>query len=323
MAKVIIGIHGLGNKPPKRVLERWWRASINEGLRRIGHKRMLFRFGLVYWADCLHPSPLNPAVTDSTNPLYIEEPYLPASGVTMHKPSERRRKVLDYLEKELDRLLLNDDLTVNFRGITNLIIRRYFRDLDAYYQTSCRDKTDSACNPRQAILDHTSQILNSHYGDGILLIGHSMGSIIAYDTLMKAENLVTVDTLVTMGSPLGIPVVIGKIATELSPRPSSGNRLTTPSAVTRRWDNLSDLRDRIAFNYNLSDDYSPNTAGVRVNDRTVVNDYIAHGQANPHKIYGYLRTPEFAGIVDDFLARGGTAPHRRPLDKVLRPDKVF
>ena len=31
MAKVIIAIHGLANKPPKKLLENWWKKAINEG----------------------------------------------------------------------------------------------------------------------------------------------------------------------------------------------------------------------------------------------------------------------------------------------------
>jgi hypothetical protein len=29
---IIIGVHGLLNKPPKETLEKWWSESINEGL---------------------------------------------------------------------------------------------------------------------------------------------------------------------------------------------------------------------------------------------------------------------------------------------------
>ena len=36
MKKIIIGVHGLGNKPPADVLEKWWAASIQEGLAAIG-----------------------------------------------------------------------------------------------------------------------------------------------------------------------------------------------------------------------------------------------------------------------------------------------
>ena len=36
MSKIIIGIHGLGNKSRKALLEEWWKASIEEGLINIG-----------------------------------------------------------------------------------------------------------------------------------------------------------------------------------------------------------------------------------------------------------------------------------------------
>ncbi len=40
-----------------------------------------------------------------------------------------------------------------------------------------------------------------------------------------------------------------------------------------------------------------------VEDDLVLNDYRADGGENPHKIYGYLRTPEMSGLIADFLAR--------------------
>ena len=54
MAKVIIGIHGLGNKPPKSVLEEWWKLSIEEGFKKMGKPISPFKFELVYWADVMY-----------------------------------------------------------------------------------------------------------------------------------------------------------------------------------------------------------------------------------------------------------------------------
>jgi hypothetical protein len=36
---------------------------------------------------------------------------------------------------------------------------------------------------------------------------------------------------------------------------------------------------------------------------TVTNDYEFGGNKNPHKSYGYLRTPDMAGIISDFLKK--------------------
>ena len=78
MSKIIIGIHGLGNKPPKKILEKWWKAAIQEGLQAAGYPKQYFKFELVYWAPVLHSIPLNPNETNPKSPFYIEFPYLPA-----------------------------------------------------------------------------------------------------------------------------------------------------------------------------------------------------------------------------------------------------
>ena len=39
MSKIIIGIHGLGNKPNALTLAHWWNAAINEGLN--NHRQIL------------------------------------------------------------------------------------------------------------------------------------------------------------------------------------------------------------------------------------------------------------------------------------------
>lgn len=76
MTKIIIGIHGLGNRPPKDILEKWWLEAICEGL--IKTDDFLFKpnFELVYWADILNDKPLNSLITDPENPYYLDEPYI-------------------------------------------------------------------------------------------------------------------------------------------------------------------------------------------------------------------------------------------------------
>jgi hypothetical protein len=305
MKPIIIGIHGLGNKPPKQLLDTWWRTAIREGLRNLGHDRPLFPFDLMYWATYLHPVPEDPAVTAPDDPLYLKEPYVPSSGKPPPEPGENRRKVLDFIEKEMDSLLLNDDLTIRYGAITDMIIHHSFRDLDAYYSTECTDLENRGCLAKQAIVSYVSGILKKYRGRRIMLIAHSMGSIIAYDALASLGDDIAVDTLVTMGSPLGIPVVMSRIASDLAVKPARGEKLSTPSNVTRRWYNISDISDRIAMNYNLGDDYDPNALGVRPEDMIVQNDYETGGEYNPHKIYGYLRTPGMARIVHEFLTSGG------------------
>jgi len=81
MAKIIIGIHGLGNKPPQEILYSWWEKSIQEGLSSAGIKRKLCPFELVYWAGHIYPEPLQPAEKNPESQKYITDPYIPRMSV--------------------------------------------------------------------------------------------------------------------------------------------------------------------------------------------------------------------------------------------------
>ena len=304
MSKIILGIHGLGNKPPKRLLERWWKDSLKEGLRAIGHPRRFFQFKLVYWADFLYPAPLDPGVKDKNNPLCIANPYIPARTVIQKRPTKLRKKVLDYIQRQLAKIFLNEDLSINYESVTDLIIRRYFRDLDIYYSKQCLDRKNATCRAKDVIREDLALMLRKYRRRDILLIGHSMGSIIAYDFRIHSVPDVSIHTLVTMGSPLGLPPVMVKILAEQRKKPQKRLRVRTPENIVKAWHNFSDLKDRVATDYTLSEDYEANSRHVRAIDTIVSNNYKYKGKANPHSVYGYLRTIELTHVINDFLNAG-------------------
>jgi hypothetical protein len=139
--------------------------------------------------------------------------------------------------------------------------------------------------------------LIEHEGKRTMLVAHSMGSIVAYDVLRDlggARPSMVVDHFVTLGSPLGLPLVLDKIRRE---NPS----VRTPSMV-RRWTNLADRRDPVAFDAHLGDEFEANGRGVAVEDALVLNGYVTReGKRNHHKIYGYLRAPEFSQVLKNFI----------------------
>lgn len=302
--KVVIGIHGMGNKPPPEVLKQWWLDSLYEGLADSGIPCHAFRFELVYWAHHLHPEPYDLNLDDKDDSLFLDEPYVPSPGKPAPQPSRLRRKTLGFLEKLLDRLLLKDDLTVNYKSITDSIIRKYFEDLETYYSSDCIGEEQKDCPARKAIRADLLALLRKFRRFDILLISHSMGTIISYDVLNEDTRDVNVHTYVTMGSPLGLPVIISRFVQERRAAIPEFDAVTTPPAVQQRWYNLSDLEDRVAFNYDLGDDYGPNARGVGADDKIVYNDYEVDGAPNHHKVYGYLRTKEMAAILHDFLVEG-------------------
>jgi hypothetical protein len=161
-------------------------------------------------------------------------------------------------------------------------------DLGTYYLD--RDK-------RAHLRGRLAQKLLAHRGKRVMLIAHSMGPIVAYDVLRDLGRELAglqVDHLVTIGSPLGTPYVLYQIRRENA-------SIRTPSAV-RRWTNLANRRDPIAVDVHLADEFEPNDRGVGVEDRLVINGYVApNGRPNHHKVYGYLGAPELSQLVKGFI----------------------
>lgn len=301
MAKVIIGIHGLGNKPPKDTLVNWWKLSIEEGFKKIGKPLQPYKFELVYWADLMYKKPLDTSITDIEDPFYLKEIYTPSPENFIPEEHPKRKVILDFITEQLDSLFLNEDYSLNYTSITDTILERYFRDLNIYYKEKCDDENASDCEIKKIIRKRTYDVINKYKKDEIMIIGHSMGSIIAYDVLSFSIPIMPVHTFITIGSPLGIPIVKSKIAAELENNHFDKSKLTTPEAVLQNWYNFSDIEDKVAMDYQLADDFSANKKQVQTIDFEVNNDYIFDGERNPHKSYGYLRTPQLAEKVNEFL----------------------
>ena len=302
MKKVIIGIHGLGNKPDRRLESRWWKSAMREGLRRIGKTPWLPEFELVYWADLLYEKPLDPTVSDKENDLYLEEPYLPGPKEPLAREDhDFRKKVLEFVEFQLDKLILNNDYTINYNTIADVIVHRYFTDLEAYYADNFTDSHGNSIRVKVKVRDRLAEVIKKYQGHEILLIGHSMGSIIAYDVLSFQLPLETIDWFITIGSPLGFPVVQGKIAAEWKSTGMAPRKMKAPPGITKKWYNLTDLRDRVALIWQLSKNYSANAYSVAPQDKEVTNDYTNGKAENAHKSYGYLRSEEFAHALSDFI----------------------
>jgi len=310
MKSVVIGIHGLGNKPPEKLLRSWWLESIQEGMVKAGKAGPDVPFDLACWADVIHPTPLDPFIKDKDDPLYLDEHYTAGGLKKKEKASSLMADVLKYIEGQMDRIFLNDDLSINFRNVTDKLIHHYFSDLEAYYGEKCIPAIGQDCSAREAIQHRLISKLEQYRGYRILLVAHSMGSIVAYDVLSELAGKYPVHTFVTIGSPLGLPVIVGRISAARKSRGLGILKPPVPECITESWLNMSDIRDRIALDHTLADDYLENSRGLGVRDKYVYNDYEMDGKPNPHKSFGYLRTPEMADVITEFLADGRGRIHQ-------------
>lgn len=124
--------------------------------------------------------------------------------------------------------------------------------------------------------------------DTRLLIGHSLGSVVAYEYLCRYQPP-RVELLVTPGSPLGIPNVVFD---KLTPSPIAGTGVW-PGTVAA-WVNVTDPDDIVALRKDLAPLF-PGPAGQKVSDRPVDNG------DRPHAIDRYLNTREIGSALGDVL----------------------
>lgn len=137
-------------------------------------------------------------------------------------------------------------------------------------------------------------------GDRVLLIGHSMGSVIAYDSLWELDHLEgllsNVDCFLTIGSPLGMRYVQRRLIGLGQSRPRIYPR------NIRRWVNIAARGDLVALDPSLADDFgemvrSGTTERITDLTRGVYNHYRDGHGLNVHKSYGYLVNPHVAQVI--------------------------
>ncbi len=283
MSYMILGIHGLANKPDEPTLEAWWKKSILEGLKlNCGNEEQKIDFEIVYWAGIRYPAP----IPNNKNP----EPYCTVKG----KDTLKKYKdgwFDDVVASGLSWLAKPLDWAKQYLGVSKLadkLLNAKLKDLASYYKNP---------NQMEQMRDKFVDKLEGQQGKRLMVIAHSMGSIIAYDVLRslgRERRNIQVDHFITIGSPLGLPHVKYKIWNEY-------NLVRTPSIV-RKWTNFSDRRDPVALDVHLSDDYAPNDYNVQVKDDLVINTYKSpKGHPNYHKSYGYLRAPELSEAIRAFI----------------------
>ncbi len=299
----------MANKPEPAVLADYWRKSITEGLNKnCDIAAPQFDFRLVHWADLLYKTPLHEDENFNFDGLYNDEPYIPADPGAL---KERKDNWLDDAIA-LGRGLIGsgvDQLKEHF-GMDTLadwVLGRVLKDLDFYYDGKRKilNRQNQKELAAKVLRDELKSVLVEEKDKQLMVISHSMGSIIGYDVLRDlgkpgANSGVTVDELVTIGSPLGLPHVLHKIREERTYDPD----IRTPSIVTGRWVNYADRKDPVCADIHLADDFTGNARGVQVKDDIVLNDYHKPGQPkkrNHHKSYGYLRTPELSKQVKEFV----------------------
>ena len=166
------------------------------------------------------------------------------------------------------------------RPLAGIVQRAFIRDLKQVNQF-----LDSP-GIKERVLDRVAGEVD---GSTRVLVGHSLGSIVAYEYLC-ARRPPSVELLVTLGSPLGIPNLVYD---RLTPRPIDGAG-AWPGGVAR-WVNVADADDIVALRKDLTDLFLASRSAAPIVDRLVDNG------SEPHAIDRYLNSAEVGQALGSAL----------------------
>jgi hypothetical protein len=283
MTATIVYVHGNGNKVREDLLKAQWDEAL------FG-RDMAERSRMAYWRPLRYPEPLPDPAFDEVDQLPVSPLAAAAPPEVLPTPEfvaavegaggglEATTALHDWLERmsyAADAVAEGEAAmpppTSPFEALPfpralrtaafRTLVARTFVDVHAYF-------FGGMAEPMRAVL---RGVLDDIEGP-VIVLAHSLGTIIAYDVLReaRAEDR-EIPLFLTVGSPLGVQEV-----QDLIVRP-----LEVPAGVAA-WRNVSDWRDVVALDHTLRPAYAPPD---RCTDFMVTND-----SANHHGIREYLRT---------------------------------
>jgi hypothetical protein len=276
---MVVYVHGAGNKPPRDDLKRAWDLDLF-GQDKGDQTRM------AHYADLLHARPGSTGADACTQEQALAALVLAADAAQAapgQAPTGAEADLLAGLTPRGRQLALSLSMSMAARaasrpatlqaGRTEILplpaalrrlllrqlLRQLFPDADAYFFT----------DRKEPIRERLRQALDGVDGP-VLVIGHSLGTVIAYDVLREPRVAgKAVPLLVTLGSPLGYTEIQDVVT----------KPLTIPAPV-RLWANFADPQDLISLDTSLADDFQ---GAPRIIDALVDNP-----APNNHAACGYL-----------------------------------
>lgn len=291
----IIYVPGMKPKPAPDVHRRELLRALGFGLRGVRPEAADLlreheeRFELVSWTYAFHGSHRDIALDLPGLQALYEAP----------EPSESDRSHIDSWRRRLARWrhLVGDFVPILRRFLADVELRETLAEVRRY------QRNEEGVASRLRGMVKTRLIEAWTRSERVLLIGHSLGSVICYDSLWELSRESNaagrVDLFITLGSPL---------ATRLIRNSLSGADRSGPErfpANIRRWMNFSARGELTALPPRLKPVFGGIVAaGLTefLEDRTdLYNHFRGDSGINVHKSYGYLANGAVAGRIGDWL----------------------
>jgi subtilisin family serine protease len=323
--RLVVYVHGIGNKPRESVLRCQWDTALF-GVNMGDRSRMAYwvnrkRYPIPDDADCAGADRVEPeaaavrSLALRPGAEFTAADFGPEIDALTARPEARKalRSIAAQLAKPRPdagdeamrvgaREVREKVLPLPEGGrrlISNLLTGMFLKDVhDFLFDAAERDRMCRVLTER----------LTPGAGP-FVVVAHSQGTMIAYQTLVdlsKTRRDLRVPLFVTMGSPLGMQEVVDRIRVFTGVKQGL---LPKPPCV-ERWINIADRADPVAIDNDLAHDYAlPDPATNEKHGVAVNPDWMR----DPHSATGYLSTdfvrdavwdtcgPSFAQSVRSFV----------------------
>jgi hypothetical protein len=291
--KQIIYVPGKNPKPEAALhRELLWRTLV-EGVRRAdravaGSLQASYpQFHLVSWNYLYYHE-----YKDITSDI----PWIDAL-INKHGPTEQDMRDAHSWNIWLSRfvLTLGDHIPLLIRLLPEEL-RSTATEINRYF-----NNTDNAASKIRDLLKQTLRPMLEKQDD-VLLIGHSLGAVVAYDTLWelsRQEGLKGKIDFLTLGSPMGMHYIHRRLLG------MSGQGEKSYPDLIRHWINLSAEGDVTALNQNLKESFHPMleqglVESIEDHCHGIYNYFRSDEGLNCHRSYGYMVSPAVGSIIADW-----------------------
>ncbi len=295
----VVGIHGIAHThltAPE--IEAEWLPSLQGGLEEAGFPRMakedlmIAAYGVLFRPAGTRAGTLPKLTADDVKEEW-EESLLFEWWQEAAKLSEQNRSQHDPL---------GEDLTIQSpdfkgRGRTPMLVQRALKQLaksrffnklggERAVLFALKQVREYLHNPdmKREIQERVAQKVTE---DTRIIIGHSLGSIVAYECLCAHPEW-NVHTLVTLGSPLGVSPLIFE---SLTPKPQAEMGVYPH---VQQWFNIADRGDIVALEKKLAPRFG------------AVEDRLVHNGWESHSAKRYLNARETGDAIASGLSSGGS-----------------
>jgi hypothetical protein len=175
-------------------------------------------------------------------------------------------------------------------------VRGTAREIDRYF-----NNTDDVARRIRDLLKQTLRPMLERQ-DEVLLIGHSLGSVIAYDSLWELscqEGIKGKVDFLTLGSPMGMHYIQRRLLG------MNGQDEKSYPGLIRHWINFSAEGDVAALNQKFNECFDTMlklglVASIEDHCQGIYNFFRSDAGLNCHRSYGYMVNPAVGSIIADW-----------------------